>query len=74
MVGILDIIIPHELAIAEILINLVKVMFGTTRSVTPLYDICPSGINIYIIHVYKLYIYILVNINALISNCYFTMC
>ena len=31
-VGILDVIIPHE--IAEILINLIKVMFRTTRPVT----------------------------------------
>ena len=31
-VGILDVNIPHE--IAEILINLVKVMFRTTRPVT----------------------------------------
>ena len=31
-VGILDVIIPHE--IAEILINLVKVVFCTTRPVT----------------------------------------
>ena len=31
-VGILDVIIPHE--IAEILVNLIKVMFRTTRPVT----------------------------------------